>query len=204
MSKHSQVSDFSLEGRFLGFVIEDGYKLKSIKLGTADGEQSLKLSKDLRARLKWNLTPGDWFEVVGERKLDLKTGNVKLKVYRIIPIAPKHLETAKPVTEVAHKAIAPNKPKTTILMCQKSDCMKRGGKAVCQAMAENLRDRGLDDQVTVKGTGCMKQCKSGPHLVMPDKTRYSRIDAKDVPAIIDKHFPAQETVSEPEKKRILV
>lgn len=48
----------------------------------------------------------------------------------------------------------------TILMCQKSDCMKRGGKAVCQALQETLSDRGLQNQVTIKGTGCMKQCKA--------------------------------------------
>ena len=61
------------------------------------------------------------------------------------------------------------------MVCQKSDCMKRGGKAVCQALEAALSDRGLEDQVTIKGTGCMKNCKAGPNLVMPDKTRYSRI-----------------------------
>jgi (2Fe-2S) ferredoxin len=34
----------------------------------------------------------------------------------------------------------------------------------------------------------MKNCKSGPNLVMPDKTRYSKIQAEQVPVLIDKHF----------------
>jgi NADH:ubiquinone oxidoreductase subunit E len=76
----------------------------------------------------------------------------------------------------------------TILVCQKSDCMKRGGKALCQALESELRNSGLEDSVTIKGTGCMKNCKSGPNLVMPDKTRYSKIQAEQVPALIDKHF----------------
>jgi len=35
----------------------------------------------------------------------------------------------------------------------------------------------------------MKQCKAGPNLVMPNKTRYSRIAASEIPKIIDQHFP---------------
>ena len=60
--------------------------------------------------------------------------------------------------------------------------MKRGGKALCKALATTISDRGLEEQVTIKATGCMKKCKSGPNLVMPDKTRYSRIQAGQVSA----------------------
>jgi (2Fe-2S) ferredoxin len=52
-----------------------------------------------------------------------------------------------------------------------------------------LSDRDLT-QVTIKGTGCMKQCKAGPNIVMPDKTRYSRIRPQDIPNLVDKHFAA--------------
>jgi (2Fe-2S) ferredoxin len=192
MGKHSQVSEFSIEGRFLGFVIEDGYKLKHLRLNTAEGEQSIKLCKELRARLKWDITPGEWFQVTGERTHELKTGKVKLKAYRITPIAPRQTETVKPAKTVSQ----PAKPKATILVCQKSDCIKRGAGGVCRAMEASLRDRDLQDQVTIKGTGCMKQCKAGPHVVMPDKTRYSRIHPDEIPTIIDKHFP-DEAIAEP-------
>jgi (2Fe-2S) ferredoxin len=36
----------------------------------------------------------------------------------------------------------------------------------------------------------MKNCKAGPNLVMPDKTRYNRIQAAQIPAVMDKHFAA--------------
>jgi (2Fe-2S) ferredoxin len=196
MGKDNQALEFSIEGRFLGFVIEDGYKLKRLRLGTAEGEQSIKLSKDLKARLRWDLTPGDWFQVTGERKIDRKTGIVKLKADRIQPIAPKYADPITPAKVVAPDVTEPAKPKACILVCQKSDCMKRGGKAVCQALAEGLRDRGLDDQVAIKGTGCMKQCKAGPNVVMPDKTRYTRLDAEEIPTVLDKHFQT-ESLSEP-------
>jgi (2Fe-2S) ferredoxin len=78
----------------------------------------------------------------------------------------------------------------TILVCQKSDCLKRGGKAVCHALEAALTDRNLTDQVTLRGTGCMKQCKAGPHVVfMPEKARYSRVAARDVAALVDEQFP---------------
>ncbi|MGB3206861.1 MAG: (2Fe-2S) ferredoxin domain-containing protein [Crinalium sp.] len=202
MSKHTEASTFTIEGRFLGFEIEDGYKLKRLRLGTTEGEQSIKLSKDLKARLKWDLPPGTWFKISGERKIDIKTGKLKLKASQITPVIPSNSETNRPtVVDLNAKVSAPAKTKAPILVCQKSDCMKRGGKAVCQALAESLRDRGLENQVAIKGTGCMKQCKAGPNIVMPDKTRYTRIGAEEIPDIIDKHFPDQ-TVSQPTAKII--
>ncbi len=93
--------------------------------------------------------------------------------------------------------------KATILVCQKSDCMKRGADGVCRAMESALSDRSLSNEVTIKGTGCMKNCKAGPNLVMPDKTRYSRIQEKQVPALIDKHF-ADKIAQKPENQREVV
>lgn len=79
----------------------------------------------------------------------------------------------------------------TILICQKSDCMQRGSKALCQALEFELKNNGLENSVAIKGTGCMKNCKAGPNLVMPDKTRYSKIKAEQVPVLINKHFSGE-------------
>lgn len=183
--KHKQVSEFRLEGRFLGFAVEDGYKIKWLNLRTADGEHCIKLSKEARASVGRVLMPGDWVQVTGEKVIDLDTNEVKFKADRIVTSS----VTPSPTVPTLDKPAAKPATKATIVMCQKSDCMKRGGKAVCQALAATLDDRGLTDQVTVKGTGCMKQCKAGPNLVMPNKQRYSRITAKEIPALIDQHFP---------------
>jgi (2Fe-2S) ferredoxin len=185
--KHQQISPFTLEGRFLGFEIEDGFKIKRLNLATAEGEYCIKLAKEARASVRGVLTPGDWLTIAGEKHINLKTDEVKYKAYLIQQTSPAQgLAPSVPVPATQAKA----KPQATILVCQKSDCMKRGGKAVCQALQAELRDRGLQDQVTIKMTGCMKQCKEAPNLVvMPGKTRYSRIKATDVPALLDQHFP---------------
>ncbi|MDX2096680.1 MAG: (2Fe-2S) ferredoxin domain-containing protein [Leptolyngbyaceae cyanobacterium bins.59] len=181
---HKQVSEFSLEGRFLSFVMEDGYKLKHIQVLTSSGEQVVKLSKEARASVVaqgLHLKPGDWIRVEGERKAedDLE----KLKAYRI--------SAATILQEIPGEAPAtsatPTK-KSTVLVCQK--CAKRGGSSVCKALEETLDDRGLTESVSIKMTGCMKDCKAGPHLVfMPGKTRYSEVRPKDVTEIVDRHFP---------------
>ncbi len=177
-------SEFSLEGRFLSFVIKDGYKLKGLMIGTAEGESYVKLAKHLRAAFDLRLPPGTWLQIRGVKTYD-SAGEVKLKAERITAGRNGDMTVSSSQTDDVKPA-----KKATILMCQKSDCMNRGGKAVCQALEKELRDRNLSNQVTIKGTGCMKNCKAGPNLVMPDKTRYSRIQPQQIPALVQKHFAA--------------
>ncbi|MEH1887091.1 (2Fe-2S) ferredoxin domain-containing protein [Nostoc sp.] len=206
VSHSMEGSEFCLEGRFINFVIKDGYKLKGLILGTHEGESYIKLAKHLRAAFDLRLPPGTWLQVVGYKKHDLKDGTVTLKAERVMAARSEmgRVETIAPVQEPPSSdnvKVKPAKTKATILVCQKSDCMKRGGKAVCQALEAALSDRGLEDQVTIKGTGCMKNCKAGPNLVMPDKTRHSRIQATQVPALMDKHFGDKSLEAQPENLR---
>lgn len=183
-SKRNSLSAFKLEGRFLGYVVEDGYKIKQLRLATAEGECFIKLSKEARAKLGQVLIPGDWISVSGTKKIDTETETVKLKAYTVQPIVP--------TTTAIKPLVAPTQKQESILVCQKSGCMKRGGKAVCQALETALSDRGLRDQVAIKGTGCMKNCGRGPNVVMPGKVRYCKIAAHDISALVDKHFPQDE------------
>lgn len=178
-----QISQFILEGKFLGFVFEDGYKLKYVQVATGEGESRVKLSKPLRVTIDRSLMPGTWVRVEGEKKVK-KSGKVKLKAYNLQPMASStFLPTPAPVS------VEIGKLKATILVCQNSDCFKRGGAQVYAALQKNLRARCLQEQVTIKVTGCLKQCKAGPIVViMPEKARYSRVDASEVSTIIDKHF----------------
>lgn len=192
-SYNTEISEFCLEGRLIDFVIKDGYKLKGLLLGTAEGECYVKLAKHLRAAFDLRLARGTWLQVVGYKKHDIKKDKVILKADRVMAARSEigSMVTLTPVQEppaVKTTQEKAGKNKHTILVCQKSDCMKRGGKAVCQALEAALSNRGLEDKVTIKGTGCMKKCKAGPNIVMPDKTRYSRIPSTQVPVIMDKHF----------------
>ncbi|MBW4453233.1 MAG: (2Fe-2S) ferredoxin domain-containing protein [Nostoc indistinguendum CM1-VF10] len=204
-SHSTEVSQFCLEGRFIDFVIKDGYKLKGLMLGTHEGESYIKLAKHLRSAFDLRLPAGTWLQVVGYKEYDIKKDKVTLKAERVMAARSEMvIQTATPVQEppsIDNAKLKPAKTKATILVCQKSDCMKRGGKAVCHALEAALSDRGLEDQVTIKGTGCMKNCKAGTNLVMPDKTRHSRIQAGQVPALMDKHFGDKSVSAQPENLR---
>ncbi|WP_228035702.1 (2Fe-2S) ferredoxin domain-containing protein [Oculatella sp. LEGE 06141] len=184
--------NFRLEGRFLHFVAKDGYKLKYLRLSTSAGEYVIKLSKDLRSSLYRTLTPGEWVIVTGYQKLDYKKGTVQFKADQVLVSTPNTaftpLSVPKPTVSVKPETEDRSKAKACILVCQKSDCCKRGGRAITEALQKELGDRGLTDQVSIKGTGCMKRCKAGPNLVMPDKTRYSRIHPESVSELVEQHF----------------
>lgn len=190
-TSYKQVSEFSLEGEILNLILEDGDKLKYLRISCDRGvEFMVKLCKELRASLSLVLTPGLRVQIAGEKEHNLKNGKIKLKAYSLKLSGSNNQGAKQP-----DRAKSPQTPKVAaktkakILVCQKSDCQKRGGAAVCKALESALNSRGLVDQVTVQGTGCLKQCKAGPNIVvMPDKTRYSRIKPAQIPAIIDKHF----------------
>ena len=183
---NSQVTEFCFEGRFLDFVIKDGYKLKGLVLWTSEGECYIKLAKHLRSAFDLRLPPGTWLQVVGTKQYNAKKDQVTLVAERV-------MAASADMGTVTAQNLAKTKPDKvqTILVCQKSDCMKRGGKALCQALESELTNHGLENSVAIKGTGCMKNCKAGPNLVMPDKTRYSKVKAEQVAALIDKHFSGE-------------
>jgi (2Fe-2S) ferredoxin len=193
-----EVSAFSLEGKFLNFEFEDGYKRKYLQLESSEGEYCIKLAKYLRSSFALDLTPGDRVQIFGEKKFNPKKGTLTLKAERVILIDRKQAPAPVPIPT------KPAKAKASILVCQKSDCMKRGGREVCQALQAALGDRGLENEVAIKATGCLKQCKAGPNLVvMPDKTRYSRVCTEQIPELIDKHFQ-QEQQAQPSQLEVNV
>lgn len=186
LNKQAGVSRFCLEGRFVGFVGNLEEKPKRLRIATAEGERYIKLSKELRGMLSEVLHPGDWVEVSGEQKRKDKTGELKLKAYQVRTTAPIRQD------KVFQPPVAAPKTKACIMVCQKSSCRKRGAGDVCRAVTETLRDRGLEGQVAIKGTGCMKECKKGPCVVfMPDKSRYLGVAPKEVSQLVEKHFAAK-------------
>jgi (2Fe-2S) ferredoxin len=197
MSKYeNHRSDLNVQGRFLGFAAKDSYKLKYLRLSVNSDELTIKIPKELRLALYRTLTPGDWIAVSGYQEFCPQKGTTKLKAAHIVPTVPTAVSaepesrTALPFVPKSGGGTGVSEKKSNILVCQKSDCCKRGGRALMEALQAELGDRGLADQVAIKPTGCMKQCKAGPNLVMPDKTRYSRIRPSEVPALIEKYFPA--------------
>ncbi len=182
-----RVSEFSLVGQLLGFVIKDGYKIKYLRMSYGEREYWIKISKEMRGSLDPNIQPGCWLEIMGTRTDSLKNGKMKLKADSINITSPGE-SSVTPVASTSAK-----KCPGSILICKKSTCQKKGGKIVSQLLKESLRHHGLEDQVNIKETGCLKKCKLGPNLVMlPDKARYTQVKAEQIPALVAKHFSRSE------------
>ena len=177
------VSDFTIVGQLLDFVIKDGYKVKYLRITVSDREYWIKLSKEVRSTLNPDIKPGCWLEISGSQKLKRKTGILKLKAedVQLIPVPHQQNSTAT-ITQ-------PKPKKAKILVCGKSSCRKRGVKAVCEALESSLQACGLGDEIKIKETGCLKKCKQGPNIIMmPDKTRYTQVRPQEIPALVSKHY----------------
>ncbi|MBD2102301.1 (2Fe-2S) ferredoxin domain-containing protein [Leptolyngbya sp. FACHB-261] len=188
MSSHK--SPCRVAGRIVRYEAANSGQIKHLRLATAGGEVEVKIPKFLRSTVQSSLPAGTWVEVIGYRKW----ADSQMEIKAALIVATGTVATA--VLE-AETAMEPSKPAETsasaklgtIQVCQKSDCCKRGGTALWNALETELDRQGLSDQVKLKGTGCMKQCKAGPNLVvLPDKTRYTYVKPQQVPQLLEKHF----------------
>ena len=174
------VSEFRVEGQFLGFVTDEYGKLKYLRVEVNRNELKIKIPKQSRTFLMRILKPGDQILVLGKKKLDKHTGQFKLKAEQVNKLTLDSQEII-PQHQILH-----TRPKAKILMCQKSGCLKRGGKRLCQELEATLCDRGLQDRVSIERTGCLKRCSQAPNLVlMPGKTRLSGMHPDAIATLIE-------------------
>lgn len=83
-------------------------------------------------------------------------------------------------------------PAYTIVVCNsfrtdgtpKGVCNKKGAPSLLQYLEGEIVDRGLDALVT--SAGCLKQCDSGPVMVVyPDGNWYGNVDEERIDVILD-------------------
>ncbi|MEL7420796.1 MAG: (2Fe-2S) ferredoxin domain-containing protein [Cyanobacteria bacterium J06555_3] len=195
MTKASKiVTSFNFHGE-LDKISYQKKKIKYIKLVTEQEAQWIKIPKKLRPHIA-NLSLGSHLQVEGRTKQDQKTGRVKHKAQVVTVVASD--QGISPEIKVETVSLLPifdqkTKSKAKVLICQKSNCWKKGGKEVCSKIESILSDRGLSKAIPIKKTGCLKQCKKAPALVMmPDKARYNKVKPKQVEKMVAKHLIADQ------------
>ncbi len=187
-----KTSQFTFSGKLSKIKLKDD-KIKYLKVVTGDRPYWIKVSKQIRDRLDRNLVVGCHVEITGKEKQRLKTGKSKFKAEEVKIAA--HRAEAK-LAHLKQKSVSltpifdrTKKSTAKVLVCQKSNCWKRGGKEICQQLETAFCDRGLDNLVQIKKTGCLKKCKKAPNVVMmPDKTAYSNVNPKHIPNLLEKHL----------------
>jgi (2Fe-2S) ferredoxin len=204
----STIANFKLIGK-LSKISEPQQKIKHLKLTTEAGKYWIKIPRQLRKQLA-SLSLGCELEVQGKVKQDLKTGKTKYKAQMVVIIAPETLNkqndtkiksrikpkikankpvSLRPVLDAKSRSKPQAKAKSKVLICHKSNCWKKGGQEVCAAIESILKDHHLTQEISIKQTGCLNQCKKAPALVMmPDKARYNKVQPKQVGEIVKKHL----------------
>jgi len=93
------------------------------------------------------------------------------------------LQELNELREVCRNAVDPKKPCLTV--CCGSGCTAAGGNDVAAALRKALEKRGLEDEITVKTTGCHGFCEKGPVMIVwPEGTFYNRVAPSDATAIV--------------------
>lgn len=195
---HIQTFPFRLVGQLEGYTLGKSGKILRLLIKTNQGEHSIKLSHHsrielLRSILNNLLGQGSWVEVTGFQKIR-PNGVVKsLKAERVESALAKKV-SVWPVATPLEISPRTQDATTKILVCQKSDCCKRGSAKLQRAIETEICDRSLGHQVCVKAVGCLKHCSKGPNIVIGKKA-YRDVAVREIGHLLDQHFaPLPESI----------
>ncbi|VEP13866.1 conserved hypothetical protein [Hyella patelloides LEGE 07179] len=185
-------STYKIEGEFLGFIPKPGNELKYIRVQVGERIIPIKLAKELRETLGTTLVQGDRLSVLLEQKGSGHISKLKLKtesVEKLSTTTSTQIFESNSVSSVSTTSKPEKIKQGKILVCRKSSCSKRGGKQLYRALTETLSQLGLQDRVSIELTGCQKQCKKAPSLIlMPGKAKHAYVDPNDLTSLLKAHY----------------
>ena len=75
------------------------------------------------------------------------------------------------------------------MVCGGTGCTSSGSPQIMEALKNEIKRQGLEDEVAVVETGCHGLCALGPIMIVyPDATFYSMVQPGDVPEIVSEHL----------------
>jgi len=78
-----------------------------------------------------------------------------------------------------------NKYKHKICLCCGAGCISSGSEEVMKKLQEEIKTRGLENEVEVIPTGCMGPCNQGPLMkFLPEYNIYQKVDCSNISAIV--------------------
>ena len=145
----------------------------------------IKLAKELRETLGKELVEGDRLLVYLEQTNSGRISKLKFKSARVEKLGtgdrPIVTETLSPRSQKTKKG--------KILLCHKSSCAKRGVRQIYRTLSETIKQLGLQDKVSIELTGCQKQYKKAPSLIlMPGKAKHTYVHPHDLASLLKAHY----------------
>ena len=85
--------------------------------------------------------------------------------------------------------------KRHIVLCGGTGCLSSDSLAITEEFRKQVKERGLEDKVTVNQAGCFGFCSQGPFVkIYPEDTLYRMVKIDDVTEIMDKDIGGGEIV----------
>ncbi|HAN45871.1 MAG TPA: hypothetical protein DCQ32_04900 [Cyanobacteria bacterium UBA8156] len=160
---------------FLGFALDREFKLKYLRLQSTTGEFTVKLPKHLRGEAVRVLTAPVslrlWLAPAGDRR------EFKVQGFEVLTatVTPPQWPPSMPAVP---------QPVRVLAVCNRGSCRKRGSEALCQALQGAIEEWNAGDRLALRVTGCLKGCKEGPTLELPDGTRKTGCQPGDARVLI--------------------
>jgi hypothetical protein len=191
MSKEQQKYLRPLTAHFLGWG-DSCTPHRYIKVATANGELTIKVSKQLRPQIQ-DLQPGVWLAMMSEERMDMGTGEIKIKVRQLLKLP--DTSTPEYSTSSSIGLVESAKNPAQIRVCQGSSCRRKGSGQLCQMMQSYLDRMSLTAQVEIKPVKCLHQCKDAPHIITSGlcevkRTHYRQTKSIDIDSIMTTNFPS--------------
>ncbi|KUK14143.1 MAG: NADH-quinone oxidoreductase subunit [bacterium] len=76
-----------------------------------------------------------------------------------------------------------------VLVCMGAGCVSAGSELIKEKLEKEIKEKGIDVEVKVIGTGCMGPCEKGPLImVYPEGALYQKVSLDDVDLIVEEHL----------------
>ena len=77
--------------------------------------------------------------------------------------------------------------KHKICVCCGASCISSGSEEVLKKMQEEIKAKGLDNEIEVIPSGCMGPCTQGPLVkYLPEQTIYQKVNSENTSLIVQK------------------
>ena len=111
-----------------------------------------------------------------------------------LPITTTDLENIRKNFQMKNELIGSEK-KEKVLICMGGGCIASGSQKIKEKFESCLLKSGLDQQVSVVGTGCLGPCSKGPVVVLSNKKIfYQDVEPNDVEDIIEESICHNRTI----------
>lgn len=76
-----------------------------------------------------------------------------------------------------------------VLICGGTGCTSSSSEVLISTMKEELKKRGIENEINVVRTGCFGLCALGPIMIIyPEGCFYSRVKVENIPTIVEEHL----------------